>query len=342
MAYSIEEVFEKREYSPLDVRSDAPFTQEWFYGEWQEGFGRKVFRFRILKEGQPVGFFQAVKYPLLRNKYYIYVPHGPVIESEINGDFWNELKRCLLELAKKENAVFVRIDPYPKQKIGAPWKGAPLSSYFGAYFQSKYDWILNISRDEKTILSGMHPKTRYSINLSLRGKLQFEMESGEKMMDHFEKFYSLMQETAERGKFALHPKKYYELIFRSAKNDNLISLFMAKHEGEALAMHLVIYYGQVAYYPFGASTRKNSELCPTYGLHWNALLEGKRRGCSMYNFGAIEASEALSHGNWQGISAFKRKFGGSLLEYSDFYDIVEDKLWYLLYIIRKQAKRISA
>ena len=158
-------------------------------------------------------------------------------------------------------------------------------------------------------------------------------------MSHFESFYALMKETADRGKFGLHPKVYYKAIFESAKNDLNIVLFTASFKGLLLATHLVLFSGTVAYYPFGASTREHSNLLAPYALHWRAVLEGKRRGCRWYNFGAIEEG-ALVHEHWAGISIFKRKFGGEILEYSDFFDVVTQPLWYYLYVLRKKIKGI--
>ena len=117
-------------------------------------------------------------------------------------------------------------------------------------------------------------------------------------------------------------------------------LFAAKYAEEILATHLVIFYGDTAFYPFGASTEKERNRQPTYALHWEAIKEAKLRRCKWYNFGAIDlAKEKLSHGNWSGISDFKRKFGGEILEYSDFYDFAAKPFWYWLYNLRKKIKK---
>lgn len=338
MTYSIEEVLDSQGYAPLTVRQDAPFTQQWFYGEWQEKMDRKVFRFKILKNAVPIGFFQAVTYPLLFGKSYLYIPHGPVIAEPIAGDLAKVLEERLSLVALREDVVFVRVDPFPKQELPGGFSSAALATYYGAYFQSKYDWVLDISPDPKQLLAGMHQKTRYSINYTFRQELELFEVSGAELINHFESFYALMQETAKRGKFALHPRRYYEAICMSAKENPDIVLFIARFQGRILAMHLMIFAGAVAYYPFGASTREHSNLLASYALHWRAILEGKKRGCRWYNFGAVEEG-ALTHDHWQGISIFKRKFGGQLMEYSDFYDVVTGRFWYMLYVLRKKMKR---
>ncbi len=341
-------------YNLLALRADAPFTQGFQYGEWQKGMGQNVFRRNILKNAEIIGCFQAVSYPLISGKKYLYIPHGPVLKEKVGEDFAKALKQELAKMCASENAAFARFDSYPKENFSAEvlkksFSISPLDSYYSAIFQSKYDWVLDISKTEGEILSAMHEKTRYSVRLSVKKEIKVEQISGLAMNDYFEKFYELMVETATRGKFALHPKQYYKIIFDSAAmsrtvldtKESEIVLFVAKFQGEILATHLVIFYGTTAFYPFGASTEKERNRQPTYALHFEAIKEAKKRGCTSYNFGAIEeAGSGISHENWSGISDFKRKFGGTLLEYSNFYDHVANPLFYHAYNLRKKLKKL--
>ncbi|MSR71150.1 MAG: peptidoglycan bridge formation glycyltransferase FemA/FemB family protein [Candidatus Taylorbacteria bacterium] len=316
------------------------FTQSYEYGAWQEKMGRKVFRLNI----EDKAVLQAVLYPLVGKKSYLYIPHGPVLTESLNAHDAKSIQTTLLALCKKENAAFCRFDIDPlchdEKLLKKYFKKSPFSSYFGAYFQSKYDWVLDITPNEDALLIDMHPKTRYSITLAYKKGIIYRTITGKEMLVYFEKFYELMKVTAERGKFSLHPKNYYKAMFEDAEINNTLALYVAEFEGETIAMHFVIFYDETAFYPFGASADKERNRMPTYGLHWNAIQDAKKRGCKYYNFGAIEASDIIAHDNWQGISAFKRKWGGSLLEYSDFYDVVSQPFWYHLYNLRKWMKRI--
>jgi lipid II:glycine glycyltransferase (peptidoglycan interpeptide bridge formation enzyme) len=64
--------------------------------------------------------------------------------------------------------------------------------------------------------------------------------------------------------------------------------------------------------------------------HWKGILEARRRNYKFYNFGAINGL------GWEGISRFKKGFGGKLLKYSDSYDIVLKSFWYKLYDLKKR------
>lgn len=337
-SYSLREVKNPEEFNPLAIRRDTPFTQGYKYGEWQIQMGRTVRRFLIQKQADVIGTIQIISYPLFRGKNYLYIPHGPVFLTNPDQSLQIFLKEKLRDIALEENAAFVRFDPFPKIETPTIFQKTPKASYYGAYFQSKYDWQMGIEGNEKEILQNMHEKTRYSIGLSKRKDVEVEMILGKQLIQYFEKFYALLEETASRGKFNLHPKEYYKKIFQ--RKDPDIALFVARYNGEILATHLVYFFGDTAFYPFGGSTEKERNRQPTYALHWEAVLEAKRRGCRFYNFGAIDADPALPHKNWKGISDFKRKFGGNLLVYSDFFDVIAKPFWYYLYNARKFLKRL--
>ena len=75
----IREIANKTEYNLLLISKQAPFTQAWFYGEWQEMMGRKVRRFEVKKNSEIIGFFQIIKYQLSFGQNLLYIPHGPVL-----------------------------------------------------------------------------------------------------------------------------------------------------------------------------------------------------------------------------------------------------------------------
>ena len=62
--FEMREIKNKEEYNPLLVSKNAPLTQTWFFGEWQETMGRKVKRFELRDDLKTLGFFQTIKYPL--------------------------------------------------------------------------------------------------------------------------------------------------------------------------------------------------------------------------------------------------------------------------------------
>ncbi len=352
--FEICEIKNKGEYLLLSISKNASFVQAWFYGEWQEMMGRKARRFEVKKDSEIIGFFQIVRYPLPFNQSLLYIPHAPVLSNPPTGGeggainiFLKEFRDKLLEIAKEENAIFARFDLYfhnwnygSIENLNKYFKKVPGYAYHSFYFQPKYEWILNLDKPENELLGNMHPKNRYNIRLAEKKGINIEIIS-ENFKKYFEEFYSLMETTAKRNNFRLHPKIYYQNIFKNCEENKNVFLILAKYDNKILAINLILLFGETAYFVFGGASDEFKNLMAPHLAHWQGILEAKCRNCKFYNFGAVDSGKFSAQGGpvsgWEGISRFKKGFGGQLLEYSDSYDLVLRPFWYWLYNLRKWA-----
>jgi len=82
----------------------------------------------------------------------------------------------------------------------------------------------------------------------------------------------------------------------------------------------------------------------SYLGQWIGITEAKARGCFRYNFGGFwlpELGEFNQYFSWEGFSKFKQKFGGEVLEYTDFYDIIVKPFWYKITDLKKAIRFIN-
>ena len=142
-----------------------------------------------------------------------------------------------------------------------------------------------------------------------------------------------MSETSQRNGFGLHSKEYYKGVFDNLSNDNNSYLVIAKHEEKILIIDVIIVFGKTANYVFGASSNEFRDTLPSYKAQWEAILHAKKIGCTIYNFGGVSINSQSK--KWEGLSAFKKRWGGEILEHSPFYDIITQPFWYFLYKIKK-------
>lgn len=330
--FEFREIKSEVEYKPLELMPDAPFTQAWFFGEWQEKMGRKARRFEIINGSETIGFFQIIKYPLPFGQSFLYIPHGPVLLATCD---MRQVKKELSQTAKEENVVFVRFDFYfynsnygSTRDLDKFFKKTPNYAYYSSYFQPKYEWILDLGKSEEKLLQNMHPKTRYNIHLAENKNIQIEIVSNN-FEKYFDIFYELLSQTAQRNKFYLHSENYYRNVFKTL-NEKDSFLALACYGDKILAANLILLFGETAYFLFGGSSDEYKNLMAPHLAHWHGILEARRRNYTKYNFGAINGM------GWEGISRFKKGFGGQLLEYSDSYDLVSKSFWYWLYNLRKR------
>lgn len=326
-------------FDPLTIYPETPFTQAQFYGRWQESLGREVKRFIALAGEKIVAYFQLIKYPLFRDKSYFYIPYGP-ITNDFSDEFFAKLKQELKKIAKIENAVFVRLDftpPIPNATLAKFFTKASFYTYHSAHFQPRVEWFLNLDKSEEELLKEMHKGTRYSIHLAERKGITTEIVTSN-FVKYFEIFYELMVRTATRNNFNLHPKAYYQNIFKNLSPDNAY-LAIARHDEKILVIKLIIRYGPIASCIFSGSSDEQRELRPTYLVQWDIIIEAKRLGHKFYSFGGISSGDTYQ--SWAGLTVFKKNFGGKEIRHSDFFDVVGQPLWYQLYNLRKVIKNYS-
>jgi len=339
--FRFQEIGQNDVFDQTTICENTPFTQASFYGDWQKNLGRTVKRFLVYGDEEIVAYFQLIKYPLLLGKSYLYIPYGPVVK-DFSENFFTNLKQELSRIAKTEGAVFVRLDFTPKvsnDTLSKFFTKAPIFTYHSAYFQPRIEWFLDLNKSENELLMAMHEKTRYSIRLAERKEITAEIITRDFKI-YFDIFYKLMAETANRNGFSLHYKKYYENIFQTLHRANSY-LSIARYGQKILAIDLIIVFGKTANYVFGGSSNDERNRMPTYLAQWKAICYARQLNCANYNFGGISI-ENQTYKGWEGLTLFKRKFGGREVKHSDFFDVVANPFWYLLYNIRKSIKKIGS
>src|SRR3989344_4368660 len=340
---TFEEISSEDSFNPLLIDPSSPFTQGYFYGDWQKSLGRTVKRFLIKSNNDVLCSLQLIKYPLLRGKNYLYAPYGPVMK-EFSAELLASLRQKLGALAEEENAIFVRLDftPAPNEAqqalIEKFFNRSPFCTYRSPYFQPRTEWILDLKKSETDLPKEMNPKTRYGIKAAEKRGIKIEIiDRG--ILKYFDDFYALMEETAARNKFGLHPKEYYKNIFANSEGRKDAYLVVSRYKGRILVVDFMLLFGTTANYVFSGSSSEHRNLMPSYLAQWEAIRHAKRLGCAEYNFGGISGGIDVRK-EWEGLTFFKTRFGGEARAHSNFYDIVADPLWYHLYSFRKFVKKI--
>ncbi|TSC96217.1 MAG: putative methicillin resistance protein [Parcubacteria group bacterium Athens1014_10] len=330
----VENIKDKRRWNDFLIANQGDFLQSWQWGEFQEKSSRKIFRLGVV-DGSFKAAALAIKYELPFNKSYLYCGR-----FNFQSRYFKLLISGIKKIAEKENVIFFRID----LDVAAENKEAEnflkkegfieLKSNGSAISQPSLVWQLNLAGEEIEIFSGMKEKARYNIRLAEKKGVKIRESKDLKDLD---KFYSLARETSARDGFKLHPKAHYLKLFEILIKDNLGSLFLAEHEGDILSVIMVLFFNQKAVYLHGASSNKKRNLMANQLIQWEALKKAKERGCLVYDFGGV-APEGEPNHPWQGVSRFKKSFGGRAANYLSFRDLVFQPLWYRIYKIAKRLR----
>jgi len=221
-----------------------------------------------------------------------------------------------------ERPSFLRWDiPFPEQTIAPEQLEAEGLVKARANVQPPDTVILDLSRDEEELLSGMKSKTRYNVRLAAKKGVRVEL--GEWKRD-LKAWLELYQVTAERDRIAIHDPAYYRSLFELAEEfdprELSISLYLAYHDRELLAGTIVARFKESAYYLYGASSNEKRNLMPAYALQWRAIQDAGSSGARSYDFFGIPPAEDPNH-PMHGLYRFKVGFGGDIVRRPGAWDL---------------------
>lgn len=170
--------------------------------------------------------------------------------------------------------------------------------------------LIDLTQEETTLLDAFGKDNRYKIRRAHTrdgGTVTF-IENPVHELDAFSKFYD--QFAASKN---LTPVNRQWL--RAAASGGHLCLTRAAQAGETRVWHGYVVSSDRARLIFSASLYRGatSDVQATIGrvnawLHWQDMLEFKRRGYRLYDFGGLFSDESSSAA--QGINRFKQQFGG--------------------------------
>lgn len=318
-----------RSVVPTDLgRCDGAksFLQSGFWGSFKARFGWNARSFLVdWGEGGTLPLL-VIRRRLAPGVSFVYVPLGPELPAEFPGTE-SARQEALLELAlalQRElppDTAFIRFDP-PWFTTGEHVAPPTLSSPFiraGADVQPPDTVLVDLGKDEEEILAAMKQKWRYNIRLAgKKGVIVKRLD--EKGLDIF---YGLYKTTARRDKIAIHSYEYYRVLFQHSREyhdkSQELRLYVAEHEGEALAAIIVLFRGEEATYLYGASSDAKRNLMAPYALQWQAMQDARSRGCLRYDLYGIPPEENPLH-PMAGLYRFKTGFGGEIIHRPGSWD----------------------
>jgi lipid II:glycine glycyltransferase (peptidoglycan interpeptide bridge formation enzyme) len=338
-------------WDEFNLARGGGFLQSWGWSQFQEALGRGVYRVRL--SGGAAGEMNettlqmlVVRHGLPLGLSYLYVPRGPVLGGEGDDRAMRERANAALtaiaEAARRAKATFARVD-WPMER-GAQWLTAHDLKAMGlvaaGHMQPADTVIVDLTQDEEGLLAAMKPKTRYNIRVAERhGVTVTEAEYGNAhlLRRDLEVLWGLLAETADRDRFSLHERGYYERMIdvlgpRSTESGALhVRLAFAMHEGQAIAAGLFAEYGDTVTYLHGASLSDKRAVMAPFKLHWEVIRQAKARGFRHYDFWGVAPEDADEDHPWHGITRFKTGFGGERVSYLGAWDLPQSRMLYAAY-----------
>ena len=283
-------------------------------------------------------FAQVYIYKLIAKYTQLYIPRGPIIYSdnisqEQIQEFWDNIQ----EIAQRYNAIFSLLEP--TEDIFNNY-----AKVFNTYTEKSsierlphQTQTLDLTLSEEDLLKNMHSKMRYNIRLAQKKGFEIRTiaHNSPEFNKYFDSFFDLIQETSQRGKFAVHPKTHYKhLLEHKSPTDIKVSLIIAEYEGKILAANIILDTLDQRIYLHGASSNQYRNLMAPPLLQWHSILEAKKIGKKIYDFWGVSKTKK----SWQGISRFKMQFGGYTIDYPNSQIFIHRRLMFNLYNIFRKIR----
>ena len=294
---------------------DANLLQSGSWGDLKSRYGWRVVRLAVGSVDSPRGGLQILTRtrrlpPLGPSVGLAYVPRGPMVRSDVD-------TQALIEAASHEarraGASVLRVEPV-RAEHASVLKSLGFRST-GDFVQIPRTAVVDLATDDAKLLGSFKSKMRYNIRLAARRGVQVELDSSDA---GFDAFFELTDATAARQGFAVHAASYYRDVARTFGDD--AALFVARFSGSALAALMVVAFGPVAVYLYGASSDAERGRMAPHAAQWAAMQWARARGCRRYDLWGMADPDDPSD-PMAGVHRFKLGFNPRLVEFPGTYDL---------------------
>jgi peptidoglycan pentaglycine glycine transferase (the first glycine) len=341
------------EWNHLISTLPAPhFLQTWEWSQVKLKYGWEPLPFTwetsaaamILKRRLPIRGLSA-------RLSVLYAPKGPLLDWT-NASLRKRVLDDLQSFAKKQGAIFLKIDPDVLLGTGIPGADGSIEERGGADMQfelARRGWVyssdqiqfrntalIDLTASENEMLARMKQKTRYNVRLAEKKGVAVRVGTA----DDLSMLYRMYAETSVRDGFAIRDEGYYQTVWQMfmLKVEGQKSVYgqpsavplIAEVDHEPVAGIFLFMFAGRAYYVYGMSRDAHREKMPTYFLQWEAMKRAKSAGCTVYDLWGAPETFDESDSMW-GVYRFKEGLGGRVVSTLGAWDYAPNRLLYKLY-----------
>ena len=345
------------EWNAIVARMPMPhLLQTWQWAQVKAAYGWKPMPLTWTKQSSSgetcVAAAMVLKRQILRRAFtapvsLLYVPKGPLLDWT-DENLRDHVLGDLQALAKREHAIFLKLDPDVVLGTGVPGEIGSTETETGAEIRDQLKrrgWVfasdqiqfrntvlIDLAQPEGELLRRMGQKMRYNVRLA--EKKGVTVRSGR--AEDLPLLYRMYAETSARDGFVIREEGYYQRVwsaFMDAEADGLepaAAALIAEVQEQPVAALFLFHFAQRAYYLYGMSRQAHREKMPNHLLQWEAIRRAKGGGCRVYDlWGAPDAFKA--HDPMWGVFRFKQGLGGEVVRTLGAWDYPASGFWYRMY-----------
>ena len=276
-----------------------------------------VFRLPLPTEGNKMDIKKAVfKKFSSKTRYNIKVAEERGLSVEVydketlNEDVLDRFHEIMVTTGKRDNFL-VRHREYFKDMIDYLYPHCRL-------YMVKYSYENDFNRLSEKLNKQEEAKTK-AINKIEELKVKLDAETDEDKKSRIEKKLN------DQDKRLKEAERQIE-VFKKKISD--IEPF--KGQEIYLSGSIYLYYGNKAWYLYGASENILRDTMPNFAMQWSMICDSIDLGCDVYDFRGV-SGDLNPENPLYGLYKFKKGFNGNFVEFIGEFDIVVDNGIYTLY-----------
>lgn len=308
--------------------------QTWEWGEFRRTTGVEVERIGFFEHGQLQKALQVTFHhlpiPGLKNYTIGYLPRSYQPDEE-------QLS-ALKQIAAAHQALFIKLEPNLACKIDELASLKPLANFLiaqgcqpGRPLFTQHTFQLNLANQtEESLFANFKSKTRYNIRLAIRKGVTIVEDSSPQGLQIY---LDILAETTHRQKFYAHGTSYFQKMWDTLANGQMMKVFIAYYENQPLVAWVVFKLNGTIYYPYGASRSIHREVMASNLMMWEVIRYGLQSGCTLFDMWGALGPDYNPHHPWAGFHRFKEGYSGDLMRFLGTFDLVTNYPLYKIFRI---------
>jgi peptidoglycan pentaglycine glycine transferase (the first glycine) len=293
---------------------DASVLQAWAWGSLKSRYGWRVQRYFWVDQGKPTAAAAVLRRSLPGGLALNYAPRGPILDGHL--DQWPAFWQALRERLAQEGGTVLKVDPEwttDGQRAVLTQTGGLPSRH---PIQHQATWLVDISGGDQA-MARLKESTRRNIRTGIKQGITVEASDASAALDSF---YELLQETAAREQFTVRSRAYYQDLLSLFRERGQVAVYLARHQERLLAGAVMLFFGSKLVYLYGGTRTDAKDLKPGYLLHWRAIEDAQRRGCTTYDMWGVPLDPQPGQRGY-GYYVFKSRFNGEMVKFIGLYDL---------------------
>jgi peptidoglycan pentaglycine glycine transferase (the first glycine) len=325
-------------------------SASWIRCRAEDGYGHIAIMLRD-DTNRLVGGAIVGRWAYGNNQAFHYIQEGPLLpdEPELAEAVMNALLARLAQHGRDDTAVVSHLRIEPRRVDWPHYAAAGFASprHDDRFREPRHTHCVNRRATEHERLLAMKPKGRYNVGLARRHGVAVVEDNTDRGLDDF---LAIRDDTARRQDLKRRSHRYFADMrrefgpprsLRALPPEGTVSgfgragstdgprahFFFAELAGRRLACALVIRFGERATYLYGGSLDEQRDVMAPHLLHHEIMNRMAAAGCTCYDLWGTAPPGKPEH-DWAGISAFKRKFGGTDIAHVPTLDYIYDHAAY--------------